>query len=165
MIGKTTILQNLNKIERLYNGSTDAKESLLYSKLAILELCGWIEESMDDIVKRYANRHLRNKKNKKFVEKEIIQHVYGFEYKRHFRTMLIQIAGLITVEKIERRVDPVKLQLMQTTLNSLKTTRNNEAHSHLKGITKRLDAPSVTKSNFVKVYDGLKNFEDELKLL
>ena len=37
-----------------------AKESLFCSKLTIMELCGWVEESMDDVVLRYS-RPGRNK--------------------------------------------------------------------------------------------------------
>jgi hypothetical protein len=55
MIAKTYILNNLSTIEKLYNDSSSIKNSLFYSKLAILELCGWTEESMDDIIKKCAN--------------------------------------------------------------------------------------------------------------
>ena len=166
MIGKTSILQNLNILERLYNNPKSHKiMALFYSKLAILELCGWIEESMDDIVRCCANRKLRETQNRNFVTKTIIKGVHGFDYRDHFRFMLMQIVGLITIERIEKRIDQKKLQIMQAALSSLKEYRNIEAHTHLKGTTRRLDAPSVTKKRFDEVYRGLKNFEDELKHL
>ena len=163
MIGKTSILQNLKSLERLYNKSTGSKKAMFYSKLSILELRGWIEESMDDIVLRCANRNLKVRKNRDFVKDPIIERVYGFEYHKHFRAMLIRVVGLITLEKVEKRVDQTKFHLMKTSLGHLKDPRNLQAHTHLKGTTRRLDAPSVTISKFNEVYEGLKNFETELR--
>lgn len=165
MVGKTSILQNLNAIEGLYNKSKSLRNTLFFSKLAILELCGWIEESMDDIVRRIANRKLHDKINRSSVEKKIIKRVHGFDYNDHFRTMLVQVIGLISLERIERKIDSKKLEVMQATLDTLKTIRNLEAHTHIKGATKILDAPSVTKKRFIDVYVGLKDLETELKLL
>lgn len=165
MIGKTSILQNLKTLDSLYRNAPSIKKTLFYSKLAILELCGWIEESMDDIVRRCANRHLRSRQNRSFVKSTIIKRVHGFDYHNHFRAMLMQVIGLITLEKVEKKLDQRKLQVMQASLDTLKEHRNAEAHTHLKGTTRRLDAPSVTISRFSDVYNGLKTFEDELKRL
>lgn len=159
MIAKTHIQTNLTQINNLYQKSTSQKHALYYAKLAILELCGWIEESMDEIAWRCANRHLRNSDNLKFVETHIIKRTYSFVYDTHFRNMLIQVLGIIKLEKLEHNLDPTKLHLMKSTLDTLKTCRDNEAHTHLKGTTKRLDAPSVTQSRFHLVYDGLKDVE------
>lgn len=165
MVSKTSILSNLSIISRLFNNSSNPKEALLYSKLAILELCGWIEESMDDIVKNCAKRKLRNKNNLQFLEKEVIKKVHSFDYHNNFRKMLMQFIGLLKLEVIERRVDQTKLQNMKAALNALKEQRDPIAHTYVKGITLRIDAPSVTKQRFVYVYEGLKNFEHELKRL
>lgn len=165
MIAKSYILNNLNTLEKLYNTSTSTKKGLFYSKLAILELCGWIEESMDDIVRRCATRNLKSLSDRHDVEKSIIQRTYGFEYKKHFRGMLTQLLGIITLMKLERKLHPVKFQLMEAALETLKTYRDSEAHTHLKGITKRLDAPSVTRNSFLMVYEGLKDIDVNLRSL
>lgn len=120
---------------------------------------------MDDIVNNCANRKLRNKNNIAFLKKEIIKKVHGFDYHNNFRKMLMQVIGLIRLETIESRVDQTKLQHMQAALNALKGQRDPVAHTHIKGITLRIDAPSVTKQRFVEVYEGLKSFEYELKRL
>lgn len=164
MIGKSSILSNLSIINRLFNKTLSPKEALFYSKLAILELCGWIEEAMDDIVKNCANRKLRNSNNIGSL-KEIIKKVHGFDYHNNFRKMLMQVIGLIRLETIESRVDQTKLQHMQAALGALKGQRDDVAHTHIKGITLRIDAPSVTKQKFMDVYEGLKNFEHKLKRL
>src|SRR3990172_5850560 len=103
MVIKSLILSNLSIINRLYNNTSSQKEALFYSKLAILELCGWIEESMDVIVKNCANQKLRNNDNLIFLEKEIIKKVHGFDYHNNFRKMLMQVIGLIRLEIIETR--------------------------------------------------------------
>lgn len=165
MVIKSLILSNLSIINRLYNNTSSPKEALFYSKLAILELCGWIEESMDVIVKNYANRTVRDSNNLKFLEEKIIKTTYGFDYHNNFRKMLMQVIGLVGLETIESRVEPNKLQRMKSALGALKGQRDDVAHTHIKSITLRIDAPSVTKQRFMDVYEGLKNFEHELKRL
>ncbi|MCI0485813.1 MAG: hypothetical protein L0229_04345 [Blastocatellia bacterium] len=163
MIAKSYILKDLTTIEVLFRETPTLKKQLFFSKLAILELCGWIEISMDDIVLRCAKRHLKDQSNIEMVEKAIVGRVYGFEYEAHFRKMLIQLIGTICVERLERKLDQRKFQPMKSNLNDLKAIRNQEAHTHLKGATKRLDAPSVTKNRFFTIYDGLKDIEDKLR--
>jgi hypothetical protein len=163
MIAKSYILKNLSTIESLYSDSTSIKKGLLYSKLAILELCGWIEESMDDMIRTCSNRHLRDVNNRKFVENPVIKKTYGFEYDRHFRRMLIQTIGIIKLEKLERKLDAAKFQRMQATLKSLRDSRDSEAHTHIRGVTKRLNAPSVTRNSFLIIYEGLRDIDDKLR--
>ncbi|MFX1521745.1 MAG: endoribonuclease [Promethearchaeota archaeon] len=148
----------------MYKNSKTPKEGLFYSKLAILEFCGWIEESMDDIINRCALKHLKKASNIRNVN-ELISRISGFEYNNHFRIMLIKLLGIIHIEKLEKRVDQVKFQQLKSTLGSLKGPRNIQAHTHLKGAMITLDAPSVTKRKFLIVYNGLKEFEGEIKRL
>ena len=77
----------------------------------------------------------------------------------------MQVIGLIRLEKIESRVDQTKLLYMKAALQTLRSQRDPIAHTHIKGITLRIDAPSSTIKNFVHVYEGLKCFEHELKRL
>jgi len=120
--------------------------------------------SMDDIVRRQAKRILHEPASLSKVE-QIIKKTYGFDYDFHFRRMLIQVIGLVGVEKFERLIDPAKFHAMSATLNSIKAYRDQEAHEYTKGITRILDAPSVTKSKFVTIYDGLIDIERVLKKL
>ena len=159
MIAKSYILENLKTLDRSYAKASSARKSLFYSKLAILELCGWIEESMDDVILRCAHRHLKNNANVKFVSKEIVQRTSGFDYERHFRWMLIQLLGLINVEKIEKSVDQKKHIQLKATLKALKTVRDSEAHTHIKGVTRSINAPSATLNQFPALYNGLMEYD------
>lgn len=164
MISKSYILENLRSLEFRYRRARSAKEALFCSKLAILELCGWIEESMDDVVRRCATRHLEVQTNRDFCESQIIQRNFGFNYERNFRTMLIGLLGLVAVESLEKKVDQAKYASMKATLSSLKTVRDSEAHTHLKS-ARTLNAPSVTMSQFKTLYEGLTEFERKIKLM
>ncbi len=162
MVSKSYICSNLEKLERLFNKTSDTKLSLFYSKLAILELCGWIEITMDDIIRRYYRRKIKNTINITHMEDEVIRKTYGFDYNYHFRRMLIQLIGISGIEKLEKKVDSGKIDPMKAALSSLKSERDKEAHEYIKGTTRRLNAPSTTKVRFKTVYEGLKNIESML---
>jgi len=165
MIAKTYISQNLNKIERLFNEAKNPQSSRFYSKLAILELGGWIEMSMDDLIKRLAKRKLRQPATIKRVE-EIIESNFGFGYKKNFKNkMLLQIVGLVGVEKFDRKVNGIKIQKLMSSLDALKKHRDQEAHEYTKALAKPIDAPSVTKGRLVIIYEGLIEIERVLKKL
>lgn len=163
MVSKGTISNNLRALKNLYDNSKSPLESLLYSKMSVLELSGWIEESMDDIIRKVAKRKLKQISNLKHLEQKIIHRTYQFEYDQHFRNMLIRLIGIITTEKLEQKLDKTKFDLMCSELKTLQEARNKEAHTHLRGITRSIDAPSVTMTRFRNVYHGLKNMEDTLK--
>ena len=163
MIAKSYILSNLKTLDSRYRKATTPKDAKFVSKLAILELCGWIEESMDDIVMRCAIRHLKEQKNRKYCRDEIVKRTYGFDYESNFRSMLIRLLGLIAVEKIEQQVNVGLRDAMTAALGTLKTQRNTEAHTHLKGSTRLINAPSVTITQFQPVYAGLDDFDRTIR--
>jgi hypothetical protein len=161
MVKKTQIQSNLNQIEKLYQKYMGGRRGLYFSKLAIIEACGWIEESMDDIIRGCANKHLKEQKNLKSVE-ELIRETHSFKYDPSFRDMLIQIIGIINVEKLEQVFDEHKFTQMTSSLGELKQRRDDQAHTHIKGTTLTIDAPSVTKKRFQNVYEGLKDIESRI---
>jgi len=163
MISKTNIQQNLFNIRSLYNSEPSLKRSLFYSKLALLELCGWIEESMDEIIIRCARRYLKSYDNLSIAKSEIVKKTYGFNYKIHFRKMLMKTIGIINLERLEKSYNQSNFSLLKSNLDSLKTCRDSEAHTHIKGTTHRIDSPSVTIDRFFIVYEGLKDIEQALR--
>jgi hypothetical protein len=168
MITKSYLLENLNELDRLHNGATSNKKAIYYSKLALLELCGWIEESMDDIIRRYANSKLKDTNNKKYVEKKIIRpnHVFLYNEDKGFREMLVKTIGIIQLEKLEIKLEKQKIITRLTSaLERIIKQRNQAAHTFLKGVTRTYDAPSVTRENFLEIYELLKLFEREIKQL
>ncbi len=158
MVDKTQIENNLTQIDALFQKHIGDDEAPYYSKLAILEACGWIEESMDDIIRGCANKRLKESKNLRFVE-ELIKETHSFRYASNFRDMLIQIVGIINVEKLEQVFDEHKFTQMTSSLGVLHQRRNDQAHTYIKGTTPTIDAPSWTERRFQYVYEGLKDIE------
>jgi hypothetical protein len=159
MVAKSSILANLQMLNRSYRKAASLKRAQFYSKLALLELCGWIEESMDDVILRCAIRHLKESRNRDYCAKEIVRRTYGFDYERNFRFMLIGLLGLVNIEKLERQVNPQVYSKMTAALSNLKKQRDAEAHTHLKGTTRTINSPSISLSYFQDVYAGLFEFD------
>lgn len=163
MINKKHIQNNLLQLHRYYRKSffgrntSDNRKVLYYSKLAIIELCGWTEESMDDIVLTCAKRCLTDTRNITDLE-ESIGRTWGFDYSSDFRKLLIQVMGLVNVETLERNIDQIQLQRMRTDFGHLKPDRNEYSHTHIKG-TPRIDSTAVTIGRFRNIYACLKDFE------
>lgn len=165
MIAKSYIERNLRRINRLYAGTANTQDALFYSKLATLELCGWIEVSMDEMVLRTARRLLKSSSDQSFYKKKYVKKVYGFEYNQHIRPMLIGLIGVQGVVKLENRLDPVLFDPMRGALTTLKPHRDTQTHEYIKGATLVLDAPSVTLSRFKTIYEGLTELDRGLRLL
>lgn len=166
MIVKNYIESTIDELEKMYNNSRSQKKSIYYSKLALIELCGWVEGSMDDIVEKYCNRKLRERRNRIYAKKKIIKPNYGFHYDDNFRKMLMKAIGIVAIEKLERRLENNggKITVLRSKLNTLKMQRNNAAHTFIKGTTSTFPAPSVIKSDFNNIlYPILKEIESEIR--
>jgi hypothetical protein len=163
MIKKRNIEKNLTRLDKLFTNSKSGIDELFYSKLAILELCGWIEESIDGIILKSIHRKIKNPKNQKYLEDQIIERTFGFDYDFHVRKMLIALIGIVGVEVLEKKMDPVKHTLFKAALQSLKSVRDPEAHTYIIGTTKTLDAPSLIKSKLIPVYEGLDDIEKKMR--
>lgn len=163
MITKTYIQSNLRFLNSRFLKSKTQKDALYASKLAILELCGWIEVSVDDLFQRVTTKRLLLQKNQNEFESNVLNRIYGFSYDKHFRKLLIHSFGLINIEKLEQKVDQTKRSRLETELTNLKSARNTLAHTYIKGVTQSIDAPSVTIARFPSIYEGLKEYESVIK--
>ena len=164
MIAKSYIESTLKELDKLYNQASSQKKAIYFSKLAVIELCGWIEETVDDIVLRHCNRKLKNIDNKNYCKEKIIKTNYGFQYSQNIRPMLISLIGLIEVEKLENELEKTaQVTLLKSNLGNLKTSRNEAAHTHLKGITRTYNAPSRTIGDFNRISAILEKIDLELR--
>ena len=159
MIDKTTIVEVLNELNCKYNNTSGGSRApLYYSKLALMELCGWIEVSMDEVVTGCVQVHLNRQSDVSYMD-EVIRRNHGFTYNNHFREMLMKVLGLVNLERLEKQLDPVKFELFKSSLGTLKVQRDRMAHTHLAKVTVTLAAPSTMVSHLRHVYDGLKDIE------
>lgn len=164
MIAKSYIESTLKELDKLYNDASSQKKAIYFSKLAVIELCGWIEETVDDIVLRHSNRKLKNIDNKKYYIDKVIKNNYGFQYLQNIRPMLINLIGLIGVEKLENELEKTaQITLLKNNLGNLKVSRNEAAHTHLKGITRTYNAPSKTIGDFNRIFNVLEMLDSELR--
>ena len=161
MVVKKHILSNIKKLDRLYNSSPTI-EATYYSKLAIIELCGWIGLTMDNIVEHFAKKHIKTQSFKDSFN-SLKKNNYGFDYKRNFRKMLSQTVGLHNMEKLETKINATgNINILDATLDNLKNLRDDAAHTYI-DTTKTYQAPSMTKSQLEQIYPILKVFSKEIK--
>ncbi|HEZ5653201.1 TPA: endoribonuclease, partial [Neisseria meningitidis] len=97
---KILIEQTLNNLDSLYQNNP--ADQVYYSKLAILELSGWLEETIDELLIHYSQSKLNSDNLKYFEEK--IKNTWGANYSSNIRNLLIIVVGLINVETIENNL-------------------------------------------------------------
>lgn len=164
MITYSYIKKNLELLNRKYVNAATLRDKNFYSKMAVLELCGWIEVSMDDIVTRTTNRLLKSESNKNYVISAVTKNS-GFHYKDNFRKMMVNLVGISGCEKFEKKVNSAVALKFQIELGNLKKLRNEYAHTYTKGVTQNYDAPSMTIARYNDVADGLRAYEKVFKTL
>ena len=162
---KGDIPKNIDDLDQLYNNSWRSnRRQFFYAKLAVLEVCGWIEEIMDNIVTDCSSRKVAIPSNQTEIN-AMIRRNYGFEYDRHFRKMLITIVGISKIERVETYLSTTgQLSILQSKLGNLKTFRNSFAHTSTQvGRIPTYNAPSLTKRDFLDVYNALREYEKALR--
>lgn len=101
----------------------------LLAKLALLELCGWIEGEMDRLV---SVAQLGRLDDPDWVKANVIDRTNGFTYGDHFRPMLAKIVGEIFTRRIEARMEdqlPGELDRLRSMLGVLWKQRCGFAHA------------------------------------
>jgi hypothetical protein len=164
MITKTYISESLRQLDAGHRKAKNQRHAYYFAKLAILEICGWVEMSMDDIILRHCARHLNDESNNKFIEKQVVNRTYGFDYDRHFRAMLIRLVGMVATEKIEMGISAATDAHFKAELTSLKAVRDQLAHTYVKRVGV-IDAPSRTRARFQPLYQGLLAYDKALRAL
>lgn len=164
MVQDAGIRAELKELNRLFNNFPSNTNTLFFSKLAIIELCGWTEICMDEIVLTCARQHLKPDIYPRF-ENDIVKRTYGFNYEDDFRRMLIHLIGLVKMEQIESNLDQQSFQRFKSELGSLKQIRDKEvAHTYIAaGVTLNIDAPSKTIKRFEILREGLQEIESNIK--
>lgn len=160
---KQPIEDLLKELQKLYDSPNDPAHKHYYSKLALLELCGWLEAVLDEITLTYARARLLEHKNIELLEDEIVGKIYGCDYKSHFRVMLIKIIGLTKVEKLEMELTNLGIfQILVSQLGSLSSLRNPAAHTTIAGVMPTFNAPSTMSVYLNSLHPILTTVEIEL---
>jgi hypothetical protein len=80
MVSSASVRQNFAVLSKAYDNAVDPKLKLFYAKLALLEVCGWIEETIDTLVLRHAKHCLSSANEYDKFKKEVVDRQYGFSY-------------------------------------------------------------------------------------
>lgn len=164
------IATTLAIIDTWYNEPTVGPERpKLLSKLALLELCGWLETEQDRIVLAIDGSCL---KDSDWVEKEVVKKTFGFDYNKHFRPMLARLIGEHLTRSLEKTIEqeyPGDLDRLRSSTGDLWARRCNFAHADMvENIARQQTfvAPSWSINQYQIVSKMLLQFEEQaLKLV
>ncbi|WGE75060.1 hypothetical protein [Actinobacillus equuli] len=121
-----------------------------------------LESTHDTLIKSAIERHLPEKASD--FENKYIKNIYGFEYEKHFKKMLVSLLGVIIFDKLERSI--INIDSLENILNDICKKRNQLAHTqanYQQQIT--IDAPSKIIGYLDIIYPILKKIEDFLNNL
>ncbi len=131
-----------------YIGGREQIKPMMYSKLAILEYCGWLEETFDEIARNCVRHKQRTFESRKDLESQISR-TTGFAYKNSGRKLLCSAIGIVRLLEIEKVLERNgELSLLQSNLGAMNEQRRRAAHTSTRGVTQQYIAPSVTIQNF-----------------
>ncbi|MEE4634250.1 hypothetical protein V2K98_12035 [Pseudomonas alliivorans] len=133
-----------------------------YCKLALIELCGWVEQAMDELILASAARSAIAGHGEIKIR---VDKTYSFDYGEAFRPLLLLLVGYKQCEAIESKLNGAPLsafQTMKSLLSTLRPHRNAHAHTHLESSMNQIMAPSSTRAHLKNIEKGLIEIEMEL---
>lgn len=165
MKDRCKIEARLTDLRRLYDEADSRKESReeprYFSKLAIIELCGWFEQFADELVLEIVRGKVKEAKVVREFNKKLVRRVHGVHYMNDFRRLLQAALGEIVVHDIECAMG-VKRDMLEGQLNDLYESRNTLAHTFIGETTPHIEAPSFTLNRFYEISECLNVLEDEI---
>lgn len=159
------VATTLAKLAAWYDEPTVGPERpKLLSKLALLELCGWLETEQDRLILKINDICL---KDLPWTQKELIDRTFGFDYNRHFRPMLAQMLGEYFTRKLEHTIEskfPGDIDQLRSSTGDLWLKRCSFAHEDTATSVRKLqrfDAPSWSLNRYRILSKILNRFETE----
>ena len=162
----TTIETRLETLETLYNQSmiqVDDELPILYSKIAIIELGGWIEETRDYFANKLFSKLFYSSDNTDL--KKVIGTVSGFDYVYFRNNVFRKLIGEHGTSEIEHMLDTSTHDIFKANLGTLWKQRNACAHRSVEGTTLKIQAPSSTIAQFKHIKDGLIQIDNAIDML
>lgn len=160
MIYSSRVRRTLSFLDRKYNKSltnSDQEVAILFAKMAVLEYCGWLEATFDEIARNCVRRKLRTFTSRKILEDKISK-TYGFTYETNVRPLLVYGLGSIRLLKVENKLNTGgDLDSLKSELGQMNVLRREAAHTFTSGRTSRFDAPSRIIANLNKTEPVLKD--------
>lgn len=171
MLHCAEIKKTLFFLNRRFISSSNAKrarnyELSLYSKTALLELSGWIEESFDGFVIDYLNRTCKEESYRNKCIKFSVKPIYGFNYSDDISKLLITTIGPTNFKIVEDNLKKKKqFDIFHGTLSSLTNVRNRAAHTFLQKATPSYEAPSVILKYYSQILPAMKIIDKTIRYM
>lgn len=160
MISGKEIRQSLKKCEDLYNANkADSFAQQLILKLALIELCGWIEKSFDSLYDSAA----KTTDALSLVEAKRTS-CYSFKYKT-FQDMLCFCVGVNNYNKIKNKFKANQLQYFHSALHDLSQKRDILAHNNHNFQSPQYFGISDLKKYCITILKSVNNIQKELNNL
>lgn len=164
----TDIKNILISLQEKYDAETNTDYLNLYSKMSVIEFCGWIEVSFDEIWKQYLNRVVSDSIIRNYLIKAIDEN-YGFEYSKNIQKIFCLIIGGKNWQNLLSQLETVNrgysVQL-KSILNDFTRRRNSFAHTTIGlPITFTYDSPSIVLNNYDTLYKILVEIENYINTL
>ena len=154
MLHTRRIKRTLIFLDGEYNkhiSSYEQERPVIFSKLSVLELSGWVEEGFDEIARNCVRRKRRTYRSRDVLEDKI-KATYGFTYSPQARELLAVAIGTIRLLEFEKALErDGSLTLLKSELGTLNKQRRSAAHTFTKGMTSTFDSPSITLARFFRV--------------
>ena len=140
-------------------GSTDRTLPIAYSKLSLLEISGWIEESMDTILFNYIDSKIIDATCKSQT-KDVIRKNYSFD-ESHFYHIFICALGVNNLENILDHIGAAQTTVLMAKFNDYASKRNNAAHKY-QLVTSTFPAPSQVLNDYRIIKPIISDLEQEV---
>ncbi len=173
MLANVDLLHNLAQLDATFNqaiASGNTRLQDLCCKSCILELCGWVEQCLDQIVFDSASRLALDATTVARIKTEYVKRTYGFHYRDNFEKMILSAIGFKGLKKVEASplVTPT-IDAFISLLEDLTKQRRFYAHTHYSLSQKypdgynRIDAPRAIISKANTIHTFLSSYEKALK--
>lgn len=101
----------------------------LLAKMAVLELCGWLEGEFDRLITLAQTGRLDDEE---WMRTHVLERTNGFAYNEHFRPMLAKVFGEFVARRVEARMEELyagDLERLKSLLGILWKQRCTFAHA------------------------------------
>lgn len=165
MVNFIEISNTLKKLDSEYSSSNDLQMLILYSKLSVIELCGWIEVSVDEILHNYVDSHVLDLSLITDINK-IIEKNYGFNYDTNIFPLLCSVLGINNVENLLDSIPTSDIVCFKSVIGNYVKKRNIAAHTDTPlGTTRTFYAPSQVLGDYCRIKPFVVSMENFVKEL
>lgn len=156
------IPETLDHLCNLYDENSKDEQMVYYfSKLAVLELSGWVESMIDQAIKEHFTKCSQETQND---AEKIINKCYGFKYKENIRPLLSNTLGIKNLSVIEEKLSKNgDLDIITNTFGQLAKMRDILAHTYVASHQSTIDSPLETRAKYKRIENPVSNLSRQIK--